>query len=357
MREPGQPRERSTVATAPAVWHRRSPRSRSPNLSVRRPRTALACRGAYRATARRPDARRPRRARRTAGTPRRDCRGNYYQCAGRSALAVRAAGRPCGRSTRRDIAGLQHGQGAARRRRRAPSRPRYASAFSCGRPWRDVSGPRSCASRPMARRDPRVRVVEARRGLDEIKHGVLHAGAGREHVGCLVLRIASDRWTIMPGIFACAGCRDAGTVIDDYRTRPVDQPVPLRRRLVAKHCIGPGAEQRGPEHSPGQGPREGGVDASLKPLPSAVAALRSASCAPQSRVCALTAGDGLPWVGQQLADGEGSSADTKAMLPDQCTHRETNDHSLWITPTTGVHPVDNPVKLSSAPGNSERDRV
>ena len=79
-----------------------------------------------------------------------------------------------------DIAGLQHGQDAlvgAAERRRDLATPAHFLAGIHGVTY-PVRGGTPPADGPA---DPRVRVVEAGRGLDEIKHRVLDAGAGREH--------------------------------------------------------------------------------------------------------------------------------------------------------------------------------
>jgi hypothetical protein len=63
------------------------------------------------------------------------------------------------------------------------------------------------------------------------------------------------------------GCRDRHS---NDRTRLVDQAVPLSRSLVAQNRTGTGSEQGGPEYClPAGVPGEGGVYASLQPLPSA----------------------------------------------------------------------------------------
>ena len=79
---------------------------------------------------------------------------------------------------------------------------------------------------------------------------------GGSMAGCVVRRIASDRWMTTPGIFACAGWRRRRDCDGDERARLVDQTVPLGCRLVAQHRAGTGAEQCRPERSsPGSAPR------------------------------------------------------------------------------------------------------
>jgi hypothetical protein len=59
--------------------------------------------------------------------------------------------------------------------------------------------------------DPRVGVVEGpRMRSSTVSSTRVHGG---NMVGCLVRRIVFDRCTTTPGIFCCAGCRRAGTVI------------------------------------------------------------------------------------------------------------------------------------------------
>jgi hypothetical protein len=61
--------------------------------------------------------------------------------------------------------------------------------------------------------DPRVRVVEGRRDLIRSRTVSSIRVHGGSMVGCLVRRIASDRWMRTPGIFARVGVLDRGTVM------------------------------------------------------------------------------------------------------------------------------------------------
>ena len=212
--EPGQPRRLSTVATAPAVSQRRSPRSSSAEperheasyrvgiiAALIAPLLVSRVRGGPVELDAHPD------------TPRRGCRGNYFPCPGLSAPAGER------QAARADVPrGARSGIPAPTRHhllhRRARRQSLDASASSCGRPWRGGSALRSCACGRWPVISTRTRRRRSARNLDQVEHGILHPGTWREHAGCLVCRIASDLWITRPGIFARRpGCLAAGTVI------------------------------------------------------------------------------------------------------------------------------------------------
>jgi hypothetical protein len=98
---------------------------------------------------------------------------------------------------------------------------------------------------------------------------------------------------VTPGIFARAGhprCWDRNS---DDGIRLVDQAVPLGRGLVAQNRTGTGSEQGGPEYClPGGISGEGGVYASLQPLPSAASYPRPHRLGVDAHVLTLTPRDG-----------------------------------------------------------------
>ena len=138
------------------------------------------CRGAYRATARRRDARRSRRAPRIPRTPRRGCRDSVLpvRC---PILACRCAvGSPCGRSTRWMYRYSSTDRAPASASASA-SDGLPAPAHLFARRHGQANPLRGSAPPADGPADPRVRVVESRRDLDEVQYCVLDPGARREH--------------------------------------------------------------------------------------------------------------------------------------------------------------------------------
>ena len=178
--EPGQPRRLSRVATAAAVSHRCSSRSRKPNLSVRMSWSVLAL------------SRRLSRHCSSAGcaavpsssthTPIRFIKVVEVPVPGAlpdPRLPPRR-GQPVRTLDPADVAVFEDGQnavpGVAERQRNFPA-PAHLLARIHGLAYPVCGG--APAADGLA--DPRVRVVEARCGLDEVEHRVLDPGAWREH--------------------------------------------------------------------------------------------------------------------------------------------------------------------------------
>ena len=177
---PVQPRRRSTAATSAAVWHRRSPRSARPNLSVTMPSDRVGVVAALVAPLLVSGMRRgPVEFRAhpvllvevvevlVAGTlpdPRLPTSGGQAR-----------AGVPPGERSGIPAATRRHP-----RRRRAPRKlpaPAHLLAGVHGLAY-PVGGGAPAADGPA---DPRIRVVEGRRDLDQVEHRVLDPGAWREH--------------------------------------------------------------------------------------------------------------------------------------------------------------------------------
>jgi hypothetical protein len=169
-----------------------------------------------------------------------------------------------------------------------------------------ISGGASAADGPA---DPRVRVIEVCRDLDEVENRVLDPGAWREH--CRVpgpqdgIRpVDDDVRDLRPRWAPRRWDRDG-----DDRTWLIDQAVPLGCCLVAQYRIGSGPEQGGPEQSlPRWIPREGRVYASLKPLPAATAHSVAHRVRIDADHGALSTGNGVCLTGKSLFREHGAHA-------------------------------------------------
>jgi len=168
-----------------------------------------------------------------------------------------------------DVTVLQHRQDSlisAAERCRDLATPAHSLACLHGQAY-PICGRTPTADGPA---DPRVRVVEVRCDLDEIKYCVLDAGTGREHY-----RMSGPQDCIRPVDDDALDLRLQGVPgrwdRDRYdRTWFVYQAMPFSRRLMAKNCAGTGAKQGGPQNRlPGRVSREGGINPALQPLPAA----------------------------------------------------------------------------------------
>ena len=168
---------------------------------------------------------------------------------------------------------------------------------------------------------------------------------GGSIAGCLVRRIASDRWMTTPGIFACAGCRDAGTVIVMTRTRLVDQAMSFCRGLVAERRR---RVRRGATPPTGSSPGEAPRRTSRRHLAEAAATGHFAPCralhGPDARLRALTTGDNRAWRASRsrVSARRGIALAWSSWLT--CLHAARGCaafRSLWITSVLRGLPVDN----------------